>query len=297
MPSPSLPVVMTFSASDPTGGAGLQADLLAIASMGCHAASIVTGTTVQDSAGVEEFVALDADHVDDQARTILEDMPVAAFKIGVLGDVETVAAVAEIVSDYPDLPVVLDPVIASARGDAFGDDDSLRAIRELLLPLATLVTPNSYEARRLATLDDGSDDEESETEAPGHKAITLDAAAALLIEWGAEFVLVTGTHENTPDVVNALFGERDGAVARLREDTWQRLAGSYHGSGCTLASAIAALLAAGLSLENAVRAGQDYTWHTLAAGFRPGMGQFLPDRFYWARSATGFAGRPRIATL
>jgi len=269
---------MTFSACDPTGGAGLQADLLTIASMGGHAASIVTGFTVQDTTGVEEFVAVDADHVDDQARTILEDMAVAAFKIGVLGDVETVATVAEIVSDYPDLPVVLDPVLASARGDAFADEDTLLAIRELLIPLVTLITPNSYEARRLAAIEESGDQDDA-------RAMTLEAAAAKLIGWGAEFVLITGTHENTIEVVNHLYGEEGDVTALIRSDAWRRLPGSYHGSGCTLASAIAALLAAGTDLEEAVRQAQDYTWRTLEAGFRPGMGQFLPDRFFWARAA------------
>ena len=269
---------MTFSASDPTGGAGMQADLLTITSMGCHAATIMTGYTVQDTAGVEEFVAIDADHVDDQARTILEDMPIAAFKIGVLGDVETVAAVAEIVSDYPDLPVVLDPVLASGRGDVFADDDTLLAIRELLIPQITLITPNSYEARRLATIEDAADHDDS-TRAP----ITLEAAAAKLIGWGIGFVLITGTHENTTEVVNVLYGEEGDAIVMVRSDSWKRLPGSYHGSGCTLASAIASLLATGVDLEDAVREAQEYTWQTLNAGFRPGMGQMIPDRFFWAR--------------
>jgi hydroxymethylpyrimidine/phosphomethylpyrimidine kinase len=275
MPAP-LPIVMTFSACDPTGGAGMQADLLTITSMGCHAATIVTGFTVQDTAGVEEFVPVDADHVDDQARTILEDMPIAAFKIGVLGDVETVATIAEIVSDYPDLPVILDPVLASGRGDVFADEDTLLAIRELLLPQITLVTPNSYEARRLATIDEGGDADDT-------SRIPLEAAAARLIGWGAEFVLITGTHENTIEVVNTLYGEEGDRTILIRSDAWKRLAGSYHGSGCTLASAIAALLASGVDFEDAVREGQEYTWQTLNAAFRPGMGQFLPDRFFWAR--------------
>ncbi len=282
MASP-LPIVMTFSACDPTGGAGLQADLLTITSMGCHAATIVTGYTVQDTAGVEDFVAVDADHVDDQARTILEDMPIAAFKIGVLGDVETVAAIAEIVSDYPDLPVILDPVLASGRGDVFADDETLHAIRELLIPQVTLITPNSYEARRLAALDDGGDSDES-----GKPAIALEAAAAKLIGWGIEFVLITGTHENTTDVVNVLYGEEGDATVTIRSDAWKRLPGSYHGSGCTLASAIASLLAGGVDLEDAVREAQEYTWQTLNGGFRPGMGQFIPDRFFWARRPHGF---------
>ncbi len=263
----------------------MQADLLTIASLGGHAVSVVTGITVQDTTGVDEFVAIDADHVDDQARTILEDMRVAAFKIGVLGDVETVAVVAEILSDYPDVPVILDPVLASGRGDAFADDDTLLAIRELLIPLTTLVTPNSYEARRLAAT--GDDADENEEAAVASKPIGLDVAAARLIGWGATWVLITGTHEHTSEVINTLYSERDGATVRIRDYAWPRLPGSYHGSGCTLASAIAALLARGSELEDAVREAQDYTWRALNSGFRPGMGQLIPDRLFWAREPEG----------
>lgn len=275
MPNATPPTVMIFAASDPTGGAGIQADLMTVSSMGCHPLSVVTGVTVQDTTGVEDFLAIDSDMVDDQARVVLEDMPVSAFKIGVLGSVETVAIVAEIVSDYPDIPLVLDPVLTSGRGDAFADEDILTAMRELLVPQTTIITPNSIEARRLAaSMDDGDED-------PGHLA--LETCAARLITWGAEFVLITGTHENTPDVINILYGEE----GVMRSDNWQRLAGSYHGSGCTLASAVAALLANGLDIPEAVREAQEYTWQALAAGFRPGMGQYLPDRFFWAREMQG----------
>ena len=260
------PLVLTFAASDPSGGAGMQADLLTLASMGCHPLSVLTAITVQDSAGVEGVLAIDADWVADQARCLLEDMPVDAFKIGVLGSVENIAAIAEIVSDYPDVPLILDPVLASGRGDELASDEMTHALRELLLPQTTIVTPNSLEVRILAEADD--DD-----------SVSLEQCAARLIATGCEFVLVTGTHENTPQVVNTLYS-KSGVV---RTDTWPRLPGSYHGSGCTLASAIAAMLANGLDLPEAVREAQDYTWQTLKKAYRPGMGQFLPDRLFWAR--------------
>lgn len=262
------PIVMTIAASDPTGGAGIQADLLTLASMGCHPLSVVTALTIQDTRGVEDVMQIDADWVADQARTLLEDMPVAVFKLGMLGSAEVVAVVAEILADYPDVPLVLDPVLASGRGDSLADDETVDAIRELLLPQTTILTPNSIEARRLA-LDEDAEDDDPE----------LGECAGRLVAAGCEYVLVTGTHENTPQVVNVLYGEH-GVV---RSDAWERLAGSYHGSGCTLASAIAANLANGLDIPEAVRDAQDYTWQALAAGFRPGMGQFVPDRFFWAR--------------
>ena len=262
------PIVMTFAASDPTSGAGLQADLLTLASMGCHPLSVVTALTIQDTAGVEDVLPIDAEWVADQARALLEDMPVAAFKLGMLGSAEVVSVIAEILADYPDIPLVFDPVLASGRGDALADDETIAAMIELLLPQTTILTPNSFEARRLALDEDIEDDDPD-----------LAECARRIVAAGCEFVLVTGTHENTPQVVNTLYGEH----GVLRSDLWDRLPGSYHGSGCTLASAIAANLANGLDIADAVRDAQDYTWQALSAGFRPGMGQFIPDRFFWAR--------------
>jgi hydroxymethylpyrimidine/phosphomethylpyrimidine kinase len=268
MPSSLPPIVLSFAGTDPTGGAGIQADLLTLSSMGCHALTVVTAITVQDTAGVEDVLPIEADWVSDQARVLLEDMSVAAFKIGLVGSVENCAAIAEVVSDYPDVPLILDPVLASGRGDEMVTDDLIEAMRELLIPQTTIITPNSLEARRLA--DDGSDEERS-----------LEDCARRILEMGCEYVLITGTHENTPQVVNTLYGQQ----GVIRSDSWQRLPGSYHGSGCTLASAIAATLANGLDIPEAVREAQEYTWQTLNAGFRPGMGQHIPDRFFWAREA------------
>jgi hydroxymethylpyrimidine/phosphomethylpyrimidine kinase len=244
----------------------MQADILTLASMGCHPLSVITAITVQNTSGVEDILPMDADWVTDQARAILEDVPVAAFKIGVLGSVENISAIAEIVSDYPEIPLILDPVLASARGDEFANEDALQAIRELLVPQCTVITPNTPELRRLALEDD--EDE-----------VGIEKLALRLIDLGAEFVLVTGTHESTPDVINTLFYEK----GIVRSDTWHRLPGSYHGSGCTLASALAATIARGMDISEAVREAQDYTWQALKFGFRPGMGQFVPDRLFWAR--------------
>ena len=263
-------MVLTFSATDPSGGAGMQADLLTLASIGCHPLSVVTGVTVQDTVGVDAVMALDADWVDEQARTILEDMQVAAFKLGMLGSVENVAVVAEIVADYPDVPLLIDPILASGRGDELASDDIQDAMIELLFPQATLITPNSLEARRLAFAGESEEDEEN---------ASLDDCAQRLLEMGCEYVLITGTHERGPEVINTLYGKNGYA----RTYTWERLPGSYHGSGCTLTAAIAACLAHGLSLEEAVGEAQEYTWQTLKAGFRPGMGQHIPDRLFWAR--------------
>lgn len=265
------PIVLSFAASDPSGGAGIQADILTLASMGCHPLSVITAITVQDTAGVDGVMSLDPEWVADQARAVLEDMPVNVFKIGMLGSAEIIMAIAEVISDYPDIPLVLDPILASGRGDELANEDMLATMRELLIPQATIITPNSMEARRLAQNDD--DDQDSPD---------LHQCAQRLLGMGCEYVLITGTHENTTQVVNTLY-QSDVVV---RSDAWPRLAGSYHGSGCTLASAIAAAIANGLPIAECVYEAQEYTWRTLTAGFRPGMGQYLPDRLFWAYDAT-----------
>lgn len=264
----SPPIVLVFAASDPSGGAGLQADIMTLSSMGCHPLSVITAITIQDTTGVDSVSPIDAEWVADQARCVLEDMPVAAFKIGVLGSVESIAAIAEVVSDYPEIPLVFDPVLSSGRGDELASEEMVNAMRELLIPQTTIITPNSLEARRLA-VDDGNDNDDPD----------LAECARRIIATGCEYVLITGTHENTGEVINTLYNQE----GVMRADNWPRLPGTYHGSGCTLASAVAATVANGLNMAEAVKDAQEYTWQTLKAAFRPGMGQHIPDRMFWAR--------------
>ena len=142
------PIVMTFSGHDPSGGAGIQADIESLASLGCRAAPVITALTIQDTRDVLEATPLDAEQVTAQARAVLADLPVAAFKIGMIGSAENAAAIHAIVQDYPDLPLVLDPVLASGRGTALGTADLLETLRSLLIPCATLLTPNSLGSTR-----------------------------------------------------------------------------------------------------------------------------------------------------
>jgi len=257
-----IPVVMCFAGLDSTGGAGVQADIEAIASMGCHAAPVVTALTVQDTQQVMEYTPVDAGILIAQARAVLEDIPVAAIKIGMLGDVPVIEAIHTLLTDYPNIPVVLDPVLAGGGGGELSNDLVIEAIIRLLLPQTTVLTPNSIEARALAP-----------------EADTLDACGQELLDKGCEFVLLTGTHEEAEHVENRLFGNR-----RLLETfTWERLPHSYHGSGCTLAAAIAGLLAQGLEPFTAIHEAQEYTWEALRNGYRVGMGQLLPNRLFWAR--------------
>jgi hydroxymethylpyrimidine/phosphomethylpyrimidine kinase len=258
----SIPVTLVFAGNDPTGGAGIQADIETIASMGGQAAPVITALTVQDSQDVMRMDPVDAMMVIEQARAVLEDMPVDAIKIGLLGSVENIEAIHTLLTDYPDIPVILDPVLASGGGTSLVAEEMEDAIIELLFPYTTLLTPNSNEARQLAP-----------------EADTLDACAQELLAGGCEFVLITGTHENTDTVDNTLYGN----MRRLETFSWERLPHSYHGSGCTLASAIAGLMAQGLEPFTAIHEGQEYTWETLKHGYRLGMGQHQPSRLFWAR--------------
>ncbi len=267
---------MTFAATDPSSGAGLQADALTLASIGCHPLSVVTGVTAQDTVGVESVMALDADWINEQARTILEDVQVSAFKLGLLGSVENVAVIAEIMADYPEVPLLIDPILTSNRGDELSNEEMQAAMCELLFPQATLITPNSIEAHRLAFYD--AEDEV--------KHVSIEESALQLLSMGTEYVLITGTHERSTDVVNSLYS----AEGLVKEYHWERLQGSYHGASSTLTSAIAACLAHGLTVAEALQEAQEYTWQTLKSAFRPGMGQLIPDRFFWAREESEPAG-------
>lgn len=256
------PVVLVFAGNDPTGGAGVQADIETLGSLGCHAAPVITAITVQDTVGVKHYEPVDANLVIAQARAVLEDMPVAAIKAGMFGSAENVTALAGILQDYPDIPLILDPILNSGRGDSLADDALVEAMSVLLLPQTALLTPNTLEIMRLAP-----------------DADNVDAAAQAILSLGCAFVLVTGTHEVSLEVINRLYGN----LRLLETFHWERLPHSYHGSGCTLAAACAATLAHDIDMLEAVAEAQDFTWQALAHGRRLGMGQHLPDRLYWAR--------------
>ena len=251
---------MAFSGLDPTGGAGLQADIEAIASMGCHTAPIASCLTVQTTCNVHDVLPVEPTLIIEQARAVLEDIPVSAFKLGVMPTPLVVESVATILRDYPGVPVILDPVIAAGGGAELADEAVIEALLELILPQTTVITPNSPETLALIR---GSD--------------SLDAAAMGLLSHGCDYALVTGAHRKTPEVVNTLYGDN----RKLDEYRWPRLPNTYHGSGCTLASAIAGLLAQQQAPVAAIKAAQQYTWRALQRGSHLGMGQLIPNRLFW----------------
>lgn len=265
----SPPVVMTLAGNDPTGGAGIAADIETLVSLGCHPAPVITALTVQDTRNVHALLPVDPDQVLAQARAVLDDMPVAAIKIGVIGNADNAIALRALLDTCPHIPVILDPVLAAGGGTELADAELIAAIQTLLLPMTTVLTPNSLEARRLAP-----------------EADTLEACAMALLARSCRYVLITGGHEteSSTEVVNRLYGNN----RLLETHHWPRLPNQYHGSGCTLAAAIAALIAQSHesspldeSILSIVYRAQDYTWRSLQAGYRAGGGQWLPHRLHW----------------
>jgi len=254
------PVVMCFSGLDTTGGAGIQADIESLASHGCHCAPVITAHTIQDTQGATAFEVVAMENLIAEARAVLEDMPVSGFKIGMLGDVSIAEAVHSLLRDYPDLPVVYDPVMATGNGSSLASSGLMDAIKTLIIPYATLITPNIHEIKQLAI-----------------EADSRDGMARRIQDMGCDNVLITGTHASTPDVEHHLYIDNN----PRRDFSYQRLPHVYHGSGCTLAASIAALMAHGDTIEDAVHQGLDYTWKTLQHAQRLGMGQLIPNRYYW----------------
>ena len=261
--STQIPIVLTFSEMDPTGGAGLAGDIEAIASVGCHAAPVVTAITVQDTRAVKSYRPLPATDLIEQARAILEDLPVASFKVGLLDSVTAIETVHTIMADYPSIPVVVDPARPLTAERVDGDHELLDAMVSLIFPNTTVVIPNSYEARWLAP-----------------EADSLDACAQQLLSYGCEFVLVTAAREATPQIINTLYTDR----RQVKTFSWSRLPEDFHGAGATLAASLAGLLAQGGEPYSAIYEAQHFTWNSLSSGYRLGCGQHLPNRLFWAGS-------------
>jgi len=263
----SSPVVLSFGVADPVGAIGIQADLATCGALGCHTVCVITALLIADTTAVEDVHPIDADWVADQARSLLEDIPVAAFKLGHLDSLETIALVAEIVSDYPQVPMVLDP-FSTLLPQQRDDEDMLLAIRQLLIPQATLVQLSADELARVAETwrEPGNDD-------------TLEIDAMQLIEFGCEYVLVTGVPGDAQHVTNLLFGG-DGLV---RSDRRQRLLDTFVGAGNTMSAAISAMLANGVEVPEAVLEAEEFTHAALGNALGLGMGKRVPDRYFWSR--------------
>ncbi|TWI64204.1 hydroxymethylpyrimidine/phosphomethylpyrimidine kinase [Pseudoduganella lurida] len=272
MQNQTSPLILTFGVADPIGAVGVHADLGVFAALGCHGLAVTTALLIGDSARVEEQQHVEPDWVSDQARVVLEDAAVAAFKIGAIDDMEHVSSIAEVVSDYPDAPLILDPFGSQlpALSEQTDPEELLTVLRQLLVPQATLLVLSQVELGRMAeTWRDLSNGE------------TIGDDAQHLIDLGCEYVLVTGTPAGTSRAesglrANTLYG--DGGV--VRHDRWQHLVGPFVGAGGVLSAAIAAYMAQGVALPQAVDLAQQYTFGALKHAQRYGMGRLVPNRFH-----------------
>lgn len=273
------PSVLIFSGADPGGGAGMQADIQAVAAQGAHPLSVITALTVQDNDRVYAVQPVAAEFVRRQAQALIDKIGVAgsthggsdgrddrgggiaAIKIGIAGNRANAEAIADLIrmlrARHPDLPVVLDPVLASGHGDALATENALQPV-DVLLEVATLVTPNLPEAAKLCG------------------GIASPEAQAQSLLRRCPHVLLKGGHGTGDEVINRWF-TRD---ARQTRRDWRtpRLAGEFHGTGCTLASAIAALLATGHPMEESIARALSYCHRTLLASYAIADGQRIPDR-------------------
>ena len=264
--APPPACVLTFNASEPTGAGGLAGDVMTIAAMGAHALPVLTAVIVRDTAEIFDHHAIDSDVVVEQARSILEDVTIAAWKVGFLGNAETVAMVAEVLSDYPDVPLV-----AYLPNLSWVDEDDqasyLEAYRELVLPQTEVLVGNHQTLTDFLLPDWDNERPASPRE--------LAVAAA---EHGTRHVMVTSVPLPEQFMDNVLAT----AQGPITGEKFERFEATFIGSGDTLSSALAALLASGSELHSAVGEALAFLDQALDAGFRPGMGNVIPDRFFWA---------------
>jgi hydroxymethylpyrimidine/phosphomethylpyrimidine kinase len=267
---PAPACVMSFNASDPSGAGGLAGDVATIAAMGAHALPVVTSIVMRDTAEIFDHHDIDDDAVVEQARSILEDVTIAGWKVGFLGTAETVGAVAEVLSDYADIPLV-----AYMPGLSWLEEDQqqpyMDAFRELILP-ATEVLVGSHK-----TLQDFLLPEWDSERPPSARELAVAAG-----EHGTRYVLVTGimlASKGTEQFIDNVLASPQGA---LTGEKFERFDTAFVGAGDTLSAALAALLAAGSELQAAVGEALAFLDQSLDAGFRPGMGNIVPDRFFWA---------------
>ncbi len=282
---PSAPAcVLTFNTSDPSGGSGLAADVSTVASMGAHALPVVTGILVRDTAEVIDSHEIDPDVVVEQARVILEDVQIAAVKVGFLASAECISAVAEVLADYSDVPVV-----SYLPNLSWMDDEQqgsyLDAFKELILPSTTLLVGNHK------TLTDFLLPDWESERAPSARELAVAAA-----ESGTQFVLVTGI--NLPDqFIDNVLASPEGALAGER---FERFEAGFVGAGETLSAALAAILASSDQVDAAVSEALSFLDQALDSGFRPGMGHVVPDRMFWAQpepAESGIATEEEAQTL
>jgi hydroxymethylpyrimidine/phosphomethylpyrimidine kinase len=263
------PIALTIAGSDSSGGAGIQADLKTFAALRVYGASVITALTAQNTRGVEAVHVVPPDFVLAQMQAVAGDLEVGAIKIGMLATAPVIEAVAEGLKLFPGVPVVLDPVMMAQSGDVLLDENAIDTLRAVLVPLATLVTPNLAEAARLL----------SEPESQDERAMRAQALVLQAMTGGA--VLAKGGHAKGDKAVD-IYVDGDG---ELRLEAPRTATNNTHGTGCTLSSAIAAELAKGAPLRDAVARGKVFVTaaieHSEALKIGHGRGPVHHMQFLW----------------
>lgn len=252
------PVLLTINSHDPSGGAGVVADVETANSLGCHCVSAVTALNVRDTQSCKDRHSTDASLLIEQVRVALEDSTVTAIKIGDVATVAQAEIIHTILGEYRDIPVVLDPVLHHGAADG----DVAAAVRLLLLPRASL---SIMSTEHIATLSNCGD--------------SVGACVQELLEFGCPHILTTTMHSADNKIANRLYSTR----GLIKEYLWDALPQIFHGAGSTLSAAVAAYLAHGFDLHEALQQGQHFTWQALKHARRVGMGGLIPDRLFWCR--------------
>jgi hydroxymethylpyrimidine/phosphomethylpyrimidine kinase len=252
------PVFLTINSHDPSGGAGLVADVETATSLGCHCVSAITALNVRDTKNLKDRQSSDTGLMIEQIRAALEDCPIAAIKVGDIATVAQAEAIHTILGEYKHIKVILDPVLHHGADD--GDVDA--AVRLLLLPRATFTVLSTEHIQQLSSCGD-----------------SVGAYVQELLEFGCDQILVTGIEGGNKKLINRLFSTR----GVDKEYTWDTLPQAFHGAGSTLSAAITAYVAHGFDLLEALQQGQQFTWQALANAQRVGQGCLIPDRLFWCR--------------
>ncbi|MBR4045323.1 MAG: bifunctional hydroxymethylpyrimidine kinase/phosphomethylpyrimidine kinase [Alistipes sp.] len=253
------PVVLSIAGSDSSGGAGIQADLKTLSSLGVYGATAITAITAQNTEGVHSQLAIPAQMVYDQIVAVIEDIHPAVIKIGMLSNVEVANVVADALTRYA-LPIILDPVMVSSSGHRLLSIEAQQVVKQRLLPMATLITPNIPEMEAL-------------TEMPLSTLNQKHAAASYLIALGAQAILLKGGHEEGATKRDILYRNTGAGVDISYHSTPTVVTKNIHGTGCSLSSAIAAYVARGLGLTEAVDAAKSYIFEAIKAGADVSIGR------------------------
>lgn len=238
----TYPTVLTIAGTDPTGGAGIQADLKTFAALGCYGMSVITALVAQNTTGVKSIYSIPPEFVKEQLLAVLEDIRPDAIKIGMVHSVALVEAITEVLAQYHDIPVVFDPVMIATSGDRLIEEDTVATIKEKLFPLSALITPNMDEAALLAGI-------------PVKTVGDMHIAASKITGMKPGALLLKGGHLQTEELISLLF-EGNSTITEYKSKKINTK--NMHGSGCTLSSAIASFIARGYSLADAVANAQDY---------------------------------------